>query len=518
MTLSPTAVSLRILLDAHHITVPYNSSPPSRLSSSSPSSVDKHDTSPKLKITGTILIDPSTTRVHFPFELKRLDLDFTSRAFCASINNQAECHAVAEVFSHTVSLLHENLARSNNITIAKDGRTRLATGPASIRFCIAVPEWLPLTLHTPHAQIIHTLSATLKYTSHAPHVTTKVSFRSPPRYTASTTLEIPFRSSADTVSGGGSGGILAYSNSKSSDTEFWWKACAPRATRIGANISSVHFRYRITAVRDDRRLWVERIVVDLAQERTQRFGISENSAWKPVCREPLTQTLLALDCSSKQTHTEYPVPHPFELTFPPPPPAAVAEVNDTVMETLYSFRICYSLRDAMDLLPSCNTPFLKVRHKVRIRVYLRCAVNPTYEEVYTVHIPTSITNAEPSPSPPSPASSLTGRLPTSSPPPPTALSDEDTFAELIMPSRGDDADDDDDALPTYDDAMYENQIIFVRGPISRATSPRLEQNDDDDTTISAPIVAAVHGPCPAARSSRATNFMQAAGTAIQVCS
>ncbi|KAK9471352.1 uncharacterized protein V1510DRAFT_208973 [Dipodascopsis tothii] len=178
---------------------------------------------------------------------------------------------------------------------------------------------------------------------------------------------------------------------------------------------------------------------------------------------------------------------------------AIEDENST--EITYAVKVCLSLRSAKNLLPTSDSPILNVKHKVRVKIRLASHSSGTKKlvEKYVIMAPIILTNGDveshislqnetiatsfsretnmanrfSSDSAHSHGSSLpslsvsTSSTDSNLRPSRASRGELITYEELVDSENSGLERETSEQLPTYDDAVFENQIVHVHGPISR---------------------------------------------------
>ncbi|KAK9465597.1 hypothetical protein V1512DRAFT_265445 [Lipomyces arxii] len=230
-----------------------------------------------------------------------------------------------------------------------------------IRFSLMLPLELPPSLTTPHTTVTHTLTATLTPSSF---------FRS----SVSQSTVVPLKRAVHT----------RHTYAKQELQHCTWRIALSRAVALA---SHVDVRAKLAVSATD----LESVAFEIVQVKTKSFasigGMFDNTPVKSIERIP------------------------YSIDFSPPPPPA--DLSSPSVAT-YSFCICLSLRHASKLLPTCDTPFLKVTHRIKLTLVFKSTR-------HAVAFPLILTDR--------------------------------------VPEQSSD-------LPSYDDAILEHQIVYTVGPLA----------------------------------------------------
>ncbi|KAK9479786.1 hypothetical protein V1514DRAFT_327386 [Lipomyces japonicus] len=444
------SLQLRVSLDLSCINLPCDTRPP----------LNKEDGA-TVEIFGNVIAFYDALEESYlnatlpPFNIRELEVRFTSRALLVS-SSWDNC-AVPDLYSKKVVVFSE----SNKTSIPE----ALCNGPLftsfKVPFKIQVPAWLPPTINSSHTKVVHSIQARLKYSSPR----SAFSFFLGPQSTVKSFREIKIcLSGPSNVS---SSVIRTFTSSKEKKDDFYWKVQAPHYSAKNSHVQ-LYLRFSILPSTVQAYLAAHSVHIDLVQERVKIHNIDAQSPWEAVAHngESFASFALSKDAKKSLERTEDITMSPFVVSFPNPPPHFSAD-NGSSTEIRYATQICLSLRDCKKLLPSCNTPYLKVKHKIRIMVYLTNA-NLKAQEVYTICVPVVITNPD--------DANLSNGLP-------LADQENDSFAELLSDNSSEDRGDI-DHLPSYEDAVYQNQLIYVFGPITKQVVVGRPQDEDTNLPIS----------------------------------
>ncbi|KAK9390851.1 hypothetical protein V1515DRAFT_51073 [Lipomyces mesembrius] len=453
-------LSLQIELDTPSLSVPCGERPPksdSDVVKAQKPDANGDDVVLRGRVVASSYLATATTaaagdRASSAFEIKEVQVSFTTRTLLtrAGLDNRS----ILNVYHQTFTLF------ATDCSSADLARQKAQLGPMfndlssslftsiSIPFKLCLPKWLPPTLVTSHAKVLHTVSAKIKYAYSSKSISAVILGR------ALTNVhkcqrEVPVHSCAPlSVS---STATCSFSNTKTSKPrDFYWQVQVPRCTAVGSHVDLIlKFTIRPGVARE--MIYTENVSFDIVQEKTRVWDVHEQSSWRVIAgKRENSESFLIGAAKRTEKSKEYlltPLEVPFQPAPPPPPPPPSSNRSQTLVsetEIYYALRVCLSLRQARTmLLPSCNTPFLKVSHKVRVAVQLS-SLKSKQKEICTIMVPVIITNDGPTPRSTSIATPHT--TPCSSP-----------------------------ELPSYDDAVFESQTIHVLGPVTRRICSRSKE-------------------------------------------
>ncbi|KAK9374698.1 uncharacterized protein V1513DRAFT_67414 [Lipomyces chichibuensis] len=388
------------------------------------------------------------------FEIKEAQVSFTTRTFL--INPGLDNRSILDVYHQTITLF------ATDCSSADLARQKAQLGPMfndlssslftsiSIPFKLCLPKWLPPTLVTTHAKVLHSVSAKIKYAYSQKSISAVILGRTPTTVQKSQ-RDVPVHSRAPlSVS---STATCSFTNAKTSKPrDFYWKVQVPRFTAVRSHLDLI-LKFTILPGVAREMINTENVSFDIVQEKTRVWDVHEQSSWSVIAgKRENSESFLIGAARRSEKFKEYlltPLEVPFQPA-PPPPPSPPSPPTSNRSQTLvseteiyYALRICLSLRQASAaLLPSCNTPFLKVGHKVRVAVQLS-NLKSKQKEICTIMVPVIITNDGPTSL--NTAIATPHTTPCSSPEP-------ESWSE---------------ELPSYDDAVFESQTIHVVGPVTR---------------------------------------------------
>ncbi|KAK9332518.1 hypothetical protein V1520DRAFT_367799 [Lipomyces starkeyi] len=372
------------------------------------------------------------------FEIKEAQISFTTRTLLtrAGLDNRS----ILNVYHQTITLF------PTDCSSADLARQKTQLGPMFndlIPFKMCLPKWLPPTLVTSHAKVLHSVSAKIKYAYSQKSISAVILGRALTNVQKSQ-RDVPVHSCAPlSVS---STAICSFSNAKTSKPrDFYWKVQVPRCVAVGSHVDLI-LKFTILPGVARQMIYTENVSFDIVQEKTRVWDVHEQSSWRTIAgKRENSESFLIGAAKRTEKSKEYlltPLEVPFQPAPPPPPPPPTSNRSETLVsetEIYYALRVCLSLRQASTvLLPSCNTPFLKVGHKIRVAVQLS-NLESKQKEICTIMVPVIFTNDGPTPR----------TAPCSSPEP-------ETKSEELMPE-----------LPSYNDAVFESQTIHVLGPVTR---------------------------------------------------
>ncbi|KAK9487973.1 hypothetical protein V1527DRAFT_253718 [Lipomyces starkeyi] len=377
------------------------------------------------------------------FEIKEAQISFTTRTLLtrAGLDNRS----ILNVYHQTITLFATDCSsadparqKTQLCPMFNDLSSSLFTS-ISIPFKMCLPKWLPPTLVTSHAKILHSVSAKIKYAYSQKSISAVILGRTLTNVQKSQ-RDVPVHSCAPlSVS---STAICSFSNAKTSKPrDFYWKVQVPRCIAVGSHLDLI-LKFTILPGVARHMIYTENVSFDIVQEKTRVWDVHEQSSWRAIAgKRENSESFLIGAAKRTEKSKEYlltPLEVPFQPAPPPPPPPPTSNRSETCVsetEIYYALRVCLSLRQASTvLLPSCNTPFLKVGHKIRVAVHLS-NLTSKQKEIFTIMVPVIFTNDGPTP-----------RSAHCSSPEPETRSAE---------------------LPSYHDAVVESQTIHVLGPVTR---------------------------------------------------
>ncbi|KAK9325695.1 hypothetical protein V1517DRAFT_314069 [Lipomyces orientalis] len=448
-----SGLSLEIEFDTPSLCVPYGERPPTHDSDLvKAQEPDANDNDVVLR--GRIIASSSDAAGEraSAFELKEAHVSFTTRTLLARAG--LDNRSVLDVYHQPITLF-----AADDCPAVYDRQTN-QLGPVfnelssslftsiSIPFKFCLPNWLPPSLVTSHTKVVHTVSAKIKYTYSQKSISAVILGRALTNVHKAQ-RDVPVRSCAP-LSHSPSAVCLFSNASTSKQRDFSWKVQAPRCTNAGSHVDLL-LKFTILPAVAREMVYMERARFDIVQEKTKVWDVHDKSPWRVVTgKREDSESFLIGAAKRTEKSKEYPLTPlevPFQPAPPPPPPPPSSNRSPTQAsetEVYYALRVCLSLRG--QLLPSCNTPFLKVSHKIRVALQL-ATLGPKQKEIYTIMVPITITNdristnASSSPEPDAGCRAL-------------AIVNE---AELSL-------------LPSYDEAVVESQMIHVLGPVTRRIS------------------------------------------------
>ncbi|KAK9454065.1 hypothetical protein V1511DRAFT_461313 [Dipodascopsis uninucleata] len=347
----------------------------------------------------------------------------------------------------TVSPDRNNYTRQNSTSAPGSTSSAGSAESISASFKLKVPGWVPPSLNTSHCKVMHVIQARVKYSTNHKSVSHFILGRSHSHILAAHT-EFNIRT-ATPLSLNPTSRLLY--ESAASEKDFTWKVKCPYSVKKGSQIP-VLLKFKILPPVSGN-LAIESISMDLMQERIKYFYIDSSSAWSFIPGRTL-YPINPLDCGLKRPNEksrEYPI-LPHVVTYDPSPPPAPDLYNpNSLVEINYGLQVRLALRDARKLLPSCYTPFIKIRHRVRISVKI-LSLSSNKRETYTLSVPIVVTNEE----------STAGR--------------DDLLDSDIHTST--------ERLPTYDDVLSENLTVSLWGPTTKHVgSGSPTQTPEEEETI-----------------------------------
>ncbi|KAK9243640.1 hypothetical protein V1506DRAFT_371906 [Lipomyces tetrasporus] len=444
-----SGLSLQIEIDTPSLCVPYGERPPthdSDLVKAQEPDANGND----VVLRGRIIASSSDAAGEraSAFELKEAHVSFTTRTLLARAG--LDNRSVLNVYHQPITLFAADDCpaeqRNQPGPVFNELESSLFTS-ISIPFKFCLPKWLPPTLVTSHTKVVHTVSAKIKYAYSQKSISAVILGRALTNV-HKTQRDVPVRSCAP-LSHSPSAICLFSNASTSKQRDFSWKVQVPRCTNAGSHVDLL-LKFTILPAVAREMVYTESARFDIVQEKTKVWDVHDKSSWRVVTgKREDSESFLIGAAKRTEKSKEYPLT-PLEVPFqpgpppPPPPPSSnrsPTQVSET--EVYYAMRVCLSLRG--QLLPSCNTPFLKVSHKIRVALQL-ATLGPKQKELYTIMVPITITNDR------------TSTSATCSPEPDAGC------RELAMENEAG------CLLPSYDEAVVESQMIHVLGPVTRRIS------------------------------------------------
>ncbi|KAK9368351.1 hypothetical protein V1509DRAFT_87673 [Lipomyces kononenkoae] len=482
-----SALVLQIEFDTPSISVPYGERPP--LVRVQEPGLDRDN---DVVLKGRIIAsspDPATVAASAAaaagpaFKIKEVKVSFMTRTLLA--NAGLDNRSILTLYQQTVTVFAATESSSSDQDDVARQKTQL--GPifndlssclftsVTIPFKICLPKWLPPTLAaSSHAKVLHTVTAKIKYAYSQKSISAVILGRTLTNVTK-THRDIPVLVCAPLSTSSTS--ICSFSNTKSSTkpplNNLFWKVQVPRCTIAGSHLDVLlKFSLVLPPVATDI-MHVKNVTFNIVQEKMRRWSVHDQSSWRVLMGKRGNSDSFLVGDAKRTERSKECLLTPFEVPFqpappplpapaysdPPPPPPPSSSSSSSVVagdtEIYYALRVCLSMREAnKTILPSCNTPFLKVSHKVHIKVHLSGRDDGAQKDTCTITVPVIVTND------PLVTASLAARS--------TAAAAAEPRTDASSSSLEDVTETDDGGqLPSYADAVVESQTIHVLGPLTR---------------------------------------------------